>query len=328
MAKLVVFGSARMDAFMGVPEDKANQYCSLDTNRCVVELSYSAKIPLNTVDFRVGGNGANVALGSQRMGVESMLVAEIGTGPLADQVKLELGREIDVNKVTQTNGVDQGFGAVIGYQGERTILSYYSPLQPPFPENLTDPDWAYLTSTGQNFSDYYEEIYEWVKKSGVKLAFNPGGRQIAKGKEWLKKYLAVTELIFVNREEAEGITGFTKSFGKERELLDRLCDFGPKIPVVTDGRSGAFAKGDGKYYKIGILPVDAIERTGAGDAFSVGCMSAIIRGKGLQRGLVKGTINSTSVIGYVGPEEGLLKNDQVSEWEERMKSNNVRVEEF
>lgn len=328
MHKLVVFGSARVDSFMQLPDELSQQHCRLDTHECFIELSYASKLPLDNVNFLVGGNGANVAVGSKRLGVESTLVAELGCGSLADFAKSQLAKEINMSWVTQTKGVKQGFGAVIVYQGERTILSYYAPERPPFPKNLEASEWAYLTTVGERFEGFYEDVYAWLKKHNSKLAFNPGGRQIKKGIDWLGRYLQITQLLLVNREEAEEIVGMNTTSGRERELLDALSKLGPKIPVVTDGRNGSFAKEGNKYFRVGILPIDAIERTGAGDSYSTGCLNALVKGKSLQEGMVWGTINAASVIGYIGPEDGLLHEEQLPEWLERAESSGLRVEEF
>lgn len=328
MHKLVVLGSARIDAFMRLPHDMARQMCNLDTKRAVIELSYAAKLPLDDVSFLVGGNGANVAVGSKRFGVEATLVAELGHGPLADYAYSELKKEINMAYVTQTKGVKEGFGAVIVYQGERTILSYYAPERPPFPDNLEVSEWVYLTSVGEQFDGFYEDAYSWLERNDASLAFNPGGRQIVKGRGWLSKYLQKTELLLVNREEAGDIVGMKQSIGREKKLLDGLCKLGPKISVVTDGRNGSFARQGDKYLRIGILPIDSIERTGAGDSYSTGCLNALIKGKGLEEAMLWGTINAASVIGYVGPEDGLLREDEMPEWFARAESVKLRAEEF
>ena len=328
MSKLIVFGSARMDAFMDLPDSKADQLCSIDEKNCFIQLSYAAKISMDNVEFKVGGNGANVAVGTKRLGVDSSLVAELGEGPLADYVQNTLGKEIDMNYVTQTSGINQGFGAVIVYQGERTILSYYSPKQPPFPDNIDSYSWAYLTSVGDKFDEFYEKVYEWLSKNDTKLVFNPGGRQINKGREWLGKYIARSELVISNREETEKIVGMTNTFGKEKDLIDAYSAMGPKVVILTDGMNGSFTKSDGNYYKCSIFPSDSIERTGAGDAFSSGVLASYINGKSLEEAMVVGTVNSASVVGFVGPEDGLLDQNSLTEWLERAKSSGVTVEKL
>src|SRR5690606_34273682 len=117
----------------------------------------------------------------------------------------------------------------------------YSPKRPPFPHHLPASEWAYLTSVGDNFEDFYEDVLVWLNRTDARLVFNPGGRQIAKGEEWLSKYLERTECLLVNREEGEKITGMERTIGKEKELMDRLSSLGAKIVVITDGPAGSYA---------------------------------------------------------------------------------------
>lgn len=325
---LVVFGSARMDAFLMLPNNKVEQHCSLDTKRCKIELSYSAKLGLDDAVFEVGGNGANVAVGVTRLGRSATLVAELGEGPLADHAHSELAKELDMGLVSRTAGVREGFGAVIVYQGERTILSYYSPKRPPFPHDIPSAPWAYLTSVGDKFEEYYDDVLVWLSKHDARLVFNPGGRQIAKDGEWLKRFLERTEVLIVNREEAEAIVKSESSLGREKELIDSLFALGPKIVVVTDGPAGSYAATSGKYYKMGIYPVDAIERTGAGDSYSTGLIAAYLDGRELPEAMLWGTLNAASVIGYIGPEDGLLKKEKMEEWIKLAEGMSLKAEEF
>lgn len=329
MTDLTVFGSARVDAFLFLPDEMAEQVCKLDTQKCVIELSYSAKLPLTDSILKTGGNGANVAVGVTRMGNITTLVAELGEGALSDMAKKDLAKEIDMHYVSQSEGVNQGFGAVIVYRGERTILSYYSPKRPDFPNDLQSTPWTYLTSVGDNFEGFYEDVFNWVTSKKSKLVFNPGGRQIAKGTDWLTKYLNITYLVMVNREEAEQIVGMEKTKGKEKELLDALYSFGPKNVVITDGREGSYAKtAENDYLQVGILPIDAIERTGAGDSYSTGMIAALVQEKTIGEAMVWGTINAASVIGFVGPQDGLLTKEALPHWLELARSAQVVAKKF
>ena len=74
--------------------------------------------------------------------------------------------------------------------------------------------------------------------------------------------------------------------------------------------------------------MDAYERTGAGDAFGSGFLSAVIEGKTLEESLIWGTVNSASVIGYTGAQKGLLKEKDLDMWIERFKSSGVAVTEM
>jgi sugar/nucleoside kinase (ribokinase family) len=184
---------------------------------------------------------------------------------------------------------------------------------------------------GESFRPFYIHMAEWLKKNpGAKLAFNPGSWQMRADFADIKDVMLLTYVIFVNREEAEKLTNFGTSVGKERDLLITLSKLGPKICIITDGDKGAFAYDNvnGKFFKVGVLPVDAYERTGAGDAFGSGALAALIHGKTIEEALIWGTCNSASVIGYTGSQKGLLKLSEIDQWLARAKSSGVEVVQF
>jgi len=57
-------------------------------------------------------------------------------------------------------------------------------------------------------------------------------------------------------------------------------------------------------------------------------LSALIKGKPLEEALIWGTVNSASVVSFVGAQKGLLKESEMADWIERAKSSGVKVEEF
>jgi sugar/nucleoside kinase (ribokinase family) len=184
---------------------------------------------------------------------------------------------------------------------------------------------------GESFIPFYNHFVDFLKaNASVKLAFNPGSWQLRSGIETLKPVFDITDIVYVNREEAEKLTDFGDSTGHDKELLKALSSLGPKISIITDGANGSFlyASEENKYFKCGIMPVDAYERTGAGDAFGSACISALMKGKNYQEALMWGTVNSASVIGYTGSEKGLLKEEEIPAWLERAKSSGVEVKEI
>ena len=245
---------------------------------------------------------------------------------IVDKLKKE---NVDVTYVIQQVGTSSNYSTIINYTGERTILTYHAPRSYEFPVQLPVTPWIYLTSMGESFRPFYNHFVEWLRKnSSIKLAFNPGTWQLKSGLEAMKDVLSLTYVIYINREEAEKLSGFTQSEGKERDLLTAVSKLGPKVVIITNGGGGSYVFDGQRFIRAGILPVDAYERTGAGDAFGSGSLAAIIKGKSLEEALLWGTVNSASVIGYVGPQKGLVKESDMPEWLERCKSSGVKVEEF
>jgi sugar/nucleoside kinase (ribokinase family) len=325
---LLSIGDASLDVFLTPVESET--FCRVDTKECFLGFSYGEKIPVKRMEFTVGGNAANNAVGTKRLGLNSALVTTMGEDMVGEQILNTLESEgVDTTFVITQPASSSNYSAIINYGGERTILSYKAPISYEFPVKLPSVNWVYLTSMGDSFRPFFNHLVDWLKfNPQIKLAFNPGSRQLRVDFEQIEDVVSRSYILYVNREEAEKITGFSNSLGKEKELLNEITKLGVKIPIITDGNNGSFVFDGNKYLKCGVLPVDAYERTGAGDAFGSGCLSAIIKGRPFEEALLWGTVNAASVIGYTGSQKGLLREADIEIWLERARSSGVKVEEF
>ncbi len=326
--QLLSIGDATMDVFLTPSE--AETFCTLDTKELQLCFNYGDKIPVKELEFSIGGNAANNAIGVRRLGIKSSLIITIGDDVIAKMMEERFRDEdVDLTYLTKKENTNSNYSTVINVMGERTILTYNTPVNYQLPELMPHTKWVYLTSMGENFQETYKQVANWVRENPeVKLAFNPGSRQVRVGIDNYREVMEQTHIIYINREEAEMITGMNESNGKENELMEKLRELGAEKSVVTDGGNGAFAFDGEKFYHAGTLPVDAYERTGAGDSFGAGMISALMKGYSMKEALLWGTCNSASVIGYVGSQKGLLKEDRMDEWLQRAMSSGVKVGEI
>jgi len=325
---LLSIGDASLDVFLTPSE--VESVCKLDTKECFVCFSYGAKIPVKSMEFTTGGNANNNAVGTKRLGVASSAVLTLGNDDVAGQIIAKLqGEGVDTTYVVTQVSTATAYSTIVSYQGERTVFTYKPPRTYEFPVKLPTASWVYLTSMGETFRPFYNHLMDWLKVNPqIKLVYNPGPRQLRVPFEQIKDVVARTHIMFVNREEAEGMVGMKETLGKEKDLLNALQKLGVEHPVVTDGSNGSFTWDGADYLKIGVLPVDAYERTGAGDAFGSGFLAGIIKGENFETALTWGTVNSASVIGYTGAQRGLLKTDEMKIWVDRAHSSNVYVTKF
>lgn len=325
---LLSIGDANLDAFI-IPSE-SESLCEIDTKKCLIAFSYGDKIPVKNLEFSIGGNAANNAVGTKRLGVNVGSVLTLGDDSTGIQIIEKLkAEEVDLTYCIQQPSTLSNFNVVVSYTGERTIFTYHAPRSYEFPVQLPKTPWVYLTSMGESYRPFYNHITEWLVKSPeVQLAFNPGSWQLRGGMKEIGNVFKLSHLVFVNKQEAEKLTGFESLGEVTKELLMALSGLGPKTSVITDGSNGAYVFDGNKFLHCGIMPMDAYERTGAGDAFGSGFLSAIIKGKTLEEALVWGTVNSASVIGYTGAQKGLLKEEDMQMWVERFKSSGVKVEEM
>ena len=90
MAKidLLSVGDASLDVFIDPSESEA--LCNLDDKDCLICFSYGDKIPVKHTQFSIGGNAANNAVGTKRLGVSSAAVLTLGSDEIGDQIKNKL----------------------------------------------------------------------------------------------------------------------------------------------------------------------------------------------------------------------------------------------
>ncbi len=325
---LITVGDASLDAFIFPSETET--VCTLDTKQCLVCFNYGDKIPVTSLSFSIGGNAANNAVGARRLGLSVAMVASLGDDITGKQIHEVLSREqVNLNYTNVEAGGTSNYSSIINYGGERTIFSYHAPKKYIFPESLPAARWMYLTSVGDGYEDLYRKALAWLTKHpDAKLAFNPGSKQLRGDVHILREVLGKTHLVYVNREEAQKIAVFGESNGKEKELLHAVSQLGPHIVVITDGPNGAYVLNGQSYFYAPVYPQEALSRTGAGDAFGSGCLTALIKGKTLEEALLWGAINSASVISKVGAQTGLLHEEEMIQWLDRAAAQGIMVKEI
>src|SRR3989344_6534434 len=110
-------GPARMDVFVKLP-DEVTEWCSIDRKKCTIELGFGEKIAVKSVNFAVGGNTGNIAVGLTRLGHKVAMAGTMGDG-WRDKQALEILKKegVDIQYVCIDPG-KSGFGVVINYQEE------------------------------------------------------------------------------------------------------------------------------------------------------------------------------------------------------------------
>lgn len=315
MAKfdILSIGDTTVDVFLTVDPHDAQAVCSLDEVECRISFAYGAKVPVSSISRIPGvGNAANLAVGSARLGLNSGIYTVLGSDKDSqDNKQIFLDENVSAELIVMESGAKSNFSAVLNYSGERTIFVYHEPRKYNLPG--FESEWVYFTSVGRNHVSLHEQIAEQHGKSYTKLAFNPGSYQLLDGLEKLKPILEKTNVLLVNREEAQRLTGGDAEDVKG--LMGDLKSAGPEIVVITDGQGGSYASYDGReVWHLGIPETKVLERTGAGDAYSTGFLTAVMAEKSLVDAMVWGTLNATSVLQYVGAREGLLTSNQMKEW--------------
>lgn len=265
------------------------------------------KVTVSDVEFSVGGTAANVAAGSAKLGLKAGIISATG----ADNVGSEIASVLKEKKVDLANlkiykNKKSSFSTIISYKGERTIFVYHSFLPEDFvlPKELKT-NWLYLGPMAKGYERIFNQIVSFVVKNNIKIAINPGAVQIKNGLHSFGGLLRLIDTIFLNREEAQEISGLPGT-PKIKDIAKVIQLAGPKAVAITDGKEGAYVYTENDFYKVGAFPGHRLDATGAGDAFASGFLAGIINGTSLPEALKWGVTNSASVIERIGAQEGLL----------------------
>jgi sugar/nucleoside kinase (ribokinase family) len=313
---VITVGESTIDAFMTLAH--ANSDAHLDSENNGLCFRFGEKIDVDRYTFTIGGNATNVAVGLSRLGLKATLCTEIGDDEFSLKIRNVLATEhVERVLVHQVSG-PSNFSVVINFKGDRTLFVEDVERKHEFHFTDVTADIVYLTSLANEWKIPYKTALEFAEKNNSKIAFNPGSRQLREGKDIVHEVLKKTEMLFVNKEEAELILGDKETTEQDeayiKELLTKILDRGPKIVVITDGKKGSYAMDTTKeFYKQSCKEGEVVERTGAGDAYTTGFLAATLQCLSISQAMVWGAWNSTSVVGKVGAQAGLLTKEEMEE---------------
>lgn len=304
MFNVITIGDCTIDTFLIIDQDEAKLQCDLNHDNCLLCLNYADKIPIKNTEQAIGGNAANLAVGLKKLGLETAVITELGDDINGHIIKNELEKnEVNTNLLKILPNRETRYSVILSFQSERTVLSYHAKRNYSL-DTIPPTEWVYYTSLGENFEKTQDKLSIHLNKNPkLRLAMNPGSYQLKKNIKKIKAILPRVDLLFVNKEEASTILGKKKSIV---DYLNYFIKLGIETVVITDGTNGSYASRKNEKYFMPIFPILPVDKTGAGDAYATGFMSALILGETLPMAMRWGTGNAGSVTTKIGAEPGLL----------------------
>ncbi len=308
-----VIGDTQFDTVMILDPEEVEVKCEINRTNCMMCLDYAGKVPVSQFYEMVAGNAANAAVAAARLDGKTGLWTILGHDEIANRELRHFQDEgIDTTFVRKTPGCQSNRSNVISVSGERTLLVYHAPRTYALPADLPTSAWVYLTSMAKGSELIFTELARYLDQNGTKVVFQPGTFQLRVGSKAARPILERTELIVMNKEEAQFYTGSTSD--DIGTLVAALRELGPKIAVITDSQEGSYASDDQTTWYLGTRPeVPRIEVTGAGDAYASAFSAALFHGQSIPEAMRWGTFNAESVIQRIGPQAGILTKHQLED---------------
>ena len=240
-----------------------------------------------------GGKGANQAVAARLCGARVSMIARVGDD-LFGQATIDnfTARGIDAAQVHITPGVSSGVAPIfVDGAGQNRILVVKGANDLLLPADidaaasvLRGADCIVLQLEIPLVTVYY--TLRFARAAGIRAILNPAPGQPLDAAE-----LAHADYVIPNETEAEALTGMpVTSLREARDCAVHLLRSGVRRAIVTLGANGALCAGPDRVDHIPPYPVQAVDTTGAGDAFIGGFAAFLAGGVGESEAIARANV--------------------------------------
>lgn len=245
-------------------------------------------VPAETVKgslFKMGagGKGFNQCVAAHKAGADVTMVTKLGRDSFAN-VALDVMDELGMPKDHVFFCEDQGTGIALILVDEGSSQNEIV-IVPGACATITKEDTdsigeliresEYILLQLEVNQDANERVIDYAYKNGIKVILNTAPYSPVSD-ECLSKVYMVTP----NEVEAEEMTGVkVDSLEAAKKAAAVFRSKGVEKVVITLGSRGVFISADGREEIVPCFRVDAVDTTGAGDAFNGGFLTALAEGK-------------------------------------------------
>ncbi len=232
-----------------------------------------------------GGKGFNQGIAAHKAGGDVAMITKLGRDTLAN-VALEAMDDVGMPKDYLFYNDEVATGIALILVDENTSQNEIV-IVPGACSTITEEDIAsvearikesgYVLLQLEVNQDANEKVAKLAKENGVKVIINTAHYQPISD-----EFLNGAYLVTPNEVEAEELTGIPV---RDLESADRAAkvffDKGVQNVLITLGSRGVYINTEGKSLIVPAYKVNAVDTTGAGDAFNGGLLAALAEGKTL-----------------------------------------------
>lgn len=303
MYDIITLGSANIDLFV---KTKSKPEVRKHFQHTDIAYHLGDKLIVEDLEITTGGGGTNTAVAFSRLGLKTGCICALGKDPNGQYILNELKKEkvVFLGKIKEGN---TGLSIILPGAKDRTILAYkgvnnFLRINDINLQKIT-AKWLYVSSMLGQSLETSEKIIQIAKKKGSKIALNLSQYLANQGLNKLSNMLSSADVIFLNRDEAQILTG------KKRisDMFHSIYNYTTAIVVITSGSGDIYASDSLKNYIKKVHPINPVDTTGAGDAFASGFIYGLMKSANIHYAMECGHEEALSVLKYVGAKNNLLR---------------------
>jgi ribokinase len=244
----------------------------------------------NSYNTSYGGKGANQAVAVAKLGYPLALVGNVGNDAFGTQLRNGLeGAGVDTTYINTVEGASGVALITTGRRGENNIVvvpganGSFTPKQ--LEKAATILEYAgFLLTQLEIPLETVEYLAQFAERHNIPLMLDP-----APARELPRTLLRKVSWITPNETETEELlkTKFENSDRSYYAAAESLLDRGAKNVLLKLGSHGCLiAQGSLAKERVPAFSVNAVDTTGAGDAFNAGFAVGLMRGSTVARSAV------------------------------------------
>jgi sugar/nucleoside kinase (ribokinase family) len=293
--------------------------------RGVEGLCFDTTTWVDEIELSLGGNGANTSYAMAMLGGEVRLLGYVGADEFGDSVIAKLtGVGVDVSRMKRLESFRTATTVgLVNKRGGRAFLHQPGVSGEAFPEPLEfAPDLIEGCShfhLGNPFAlpalrSHAGEVVAGARKAGLTVSMDTGWDARGKWLEVAGPCLPSLDLLFVNEQEAEMLSGHAEPVKAAQFFIDR----GAGAVVVKLGAEGSLIYEKGSEVHVPAFEVKAVDSTGAGDCFAGAFLAGLHHGMDAEGAARLANAAGALSVSKLGAVSGLRDFDATLAWiEER-----------
>jgi sugar/nucleoside kinase (ribokinase family) len=306
MKKILGMGNALVDIMIQLKDDQLLDKLGLPKGSmqlvdAIRSQSVLDKLKNLSKSFSAGGSAANTIHGLAMLGVPVGYIGVIGEDELGGSfVKDMINAGVEPHMIHSQQETGRAV-ALISPDSERTFATFLGAaieLEADHLKTFNFKKYDYLHIEGylvQNH-DLIRTAVSLAKENDLTVSLDLASYNVVEANlEFLREIVTkYVDIVFANEEEAKAFTG-----KEPREALDEIAGM-THIAIVKTGSKGSLIKSGNEVVEIGIIDVNPVDTTGAGDLYASGFLYGQSKGWSLLKCGEAGALLAGHVIEVIG----------------------------